>query len=140
MIRNTIISGLMSYFNSRELAAISLSAAPARARDGEPTLEIKLDKEVDAVKGLGVKAAVIGNASLLWMEDVRRDLMNADWVSVKVDVAFEDAWRGVNRPHGTVLEGIREFSKEYGGTLSTETKLVKGSNDGLIKHDLEELF
>ena len=103
--------------------------------DGEPTLDVNLGKMIDAVKGLGVKTAVIGNASLLWMEDVRHDLMNADWVSMKVDAVTEDAWRRVDRPHGkldhgTVLEGIREFSREYGGTLSTETMLVKGYNDG----------
>ena len=103
--------------------------------DGEPTLDVNLGKEIDAVKGLGVKTAVIGNASLLWMEDVRHDLMNADWVSIKVDAVTEDAWRRVDRPHGkldhgTVLEGIRMFSREYGGTLSTETMLVKGYNDG----------
>jgi len=103
--------------------------------DGEPTLDVNLGVMIDAVKGLGVKTAVIGNASLLWMEDVRHDLMNADWVSVKVDAVTEDAWRRVDRPHGkldhgTVLEGIRMFSREYGGTLSTETMLVKGFNDG----------
>jgi len=103
--------------------------------DGEPTLDVNLGKEIDAVKGLGVKTAVIGNASLLWMEDVRHDLMNADWVSVKVDAVTEDTWRRVDRPHGkldhgTVLEGMRMFSREYGGTLSTETMLVKGFNDG----------
>jgi len=103
--------------------------------DGEPTLDVNLGVMIDAVKGLGVKTAVIGNASLLWMEDVRHDLMNADWVSVKVDAVTEDAWRRVDRPHGkldhgTVLEGMRMFSREYGGTLSTETMLVKGFNDG----------
>lgn len=103
--------------------------------DGEPTLDLNLGKMIDAVKGLGVKTAVIGNASLLWMEDVRHDLMNADWVSMKVDAVTEDTWRRVDRPHGkldhgTVLEGMREFSREYGGTLSTETMLVKGFNDG----------
>jgi wyosine [tRNA(Phe)-imidazoG37] synthetase (radical SAM superfamily) len=102
--------------------------------DGEPTLDVNLGEEIDAVKGLGVKTAVIGNASLLWMEDVRSDLMNADWVSIKVDAVTEDTWRRVDRPHGqldhgTVLDGIREFARTYGGTLSTETMLVKGFND-----------
>jgi len=90
---------------------------------------------IEAVNGLGVKTAVIGNASLLWMEGVRSDLASADWVSVKVDAVTEDAWRRVDRPHGgldrgEVLDGLRTFSKEYGGTLSTETMLVDGFNDG----------
>jgi wyosine [tRNA(Phe)-imidazoG37] synthetase (radical SAM superfamily) len=102
--------------------------------DGEPTLDVNLGEMIDAVNGLGVKTAVIGNASLLWMEDVRSDLMGADWVSVKVDAVTEEAWRRVDRPHGrldlgTVLDGVRLFSREYGGTLSTETMLVEGFND-----------
>jgi wyosine [tRNA(Phe)-imidazoG37] synthetase (radical SAM superfamily) len=103
--------------------------------DGEPTLDVNLGKMIEAVNEMGAETAVIGNASLLWMEEVRSDLMAADWVSVKVDAVTEEAWRRVDRPHGgldhgTVLDGIREFSREYEGTLSTETMLVDGFNDG----------
>jgi wyosine [tRNA(Phe)-imidazoG37] synthetase (radical SAM superfamily) len=103
--------------------------------DGEPTLDVNLGAMIEAVNGLGVKTAVIGNASLLWMEDVRSDLAVADWVSVKVDAVTKDVWRRVDRPHGgldhgEVLDGLRTFSKDYGGTLSTETMLVDGFNDG----------
>ena len=102
--------------------------------DGEPTLDVNLGEMIEAVNGMGAKTAVIGNASLLWMEDVRRDLGAADWVSVKVDAVTEDAWRRVDRPHGgldhgTVLDGVRAFAGEYGGTLSTETMLVEGFNE-----------
>lgn len=102
--------------------------------DGEPTLDVNLGEMIEAVNGMGAKTAVIGNASLLWMEDVRRDLGAADWVSVKVDAITEDAWRRVDRPHGgldheTVLEGVRTFAGEYRGTLSTETMLVEGFNE-----------
>ena len=103
--------------------------------DGEPTLDINLGAMIETVNEMGAKTAVIGNASLLWMEDVRSDLMAADWVSVKVDAVTEEAWRRVDRPHGgldhgKVLDGVRTFAGEYGGTLSTETMLVKGFNDG----------
>ena len=102
--------------------------------DGEPTLDVNLGVMIEAVNGMGAKTAVIGNASLLWMEDVRSDLSAADWVSVKVDAVTEDAWRRVDRPHGgldhgTVLDGVRAFSREYVGTLATETMLVDGFND-----------
>jgi len=102
--------------------------------DGEPTLDVNLGAMIEAVNDLGAKTAVIGNASLLWMEDVRSDLMEADWVSVKVDAFTEEAWRSVDRPHGRldhgkVLEGVRAFAMEYGGTLATETMLVEGFND-----------
>jgi wyosine [tRNA(Phe)-imidazoG37] synthetase (radical SAM superfamily) len=102
--------------------------------DGEPTLDVNLGSMIEAVNGMGAKTAVIGNASLLWMEEVRSDLMEADWVSVKVDAVTEDMWRRVDRPHGglnhgKVLDGVRAFAGEYEGTLATETMLVEGFND-----------
>ena len=55
--------------------------------DGEPTLDINLGIEIGNLRDLGIKIAVITNASLLWRKDVRDDLSRADWVSVKVDTA-----------------------------------------------------
>ena len=116
--------------------------------DGEPTLDVNLGAEIEAVKSLGVKVAVICNSSLLWMEDVRSDLMEADWISLKVDAVTPETWRRVDRPHGrldpeTVLEGIRQFSAEFGGFIATETMLVRGINDGdevdAVAHFLGEL-
>ena len=42
--------------------------------DGEPTLDIRLGDSIRAVKPLGIKTAVICNGSLIWDEDVQRDL------------------------------------------------------------------
>lgn len=101
--------------------------------DGEPTLDIHIGKEIEALKSLGIPIAVISNGSLLWREDVRADLMQADWVSVKVDAVDEPTWRRVNRPHGgislnTVLEGVQAFAKQFEGALMTETMLVGDIN------------
>jgi wyosine [tRNA(Phe)-imidazoG37] synthetase (radical SAM superfamily) len=103
--------------------------------DGEPTLDVNLSRELDLLRPLGVKLAVITNSSLLGREDVRADLARADWVSVKVDAVDEETWRRVNRPHGRlrlddVLEGIRAFAKAFAGTLAAETMLVRDVNDG----------
>ena len=65
--------------------------------DGEPTLDINLGKEIENLKKFGIKIAVITNASLIWMEDVRRELAKADWVSVKVDAVSENIWKKVNQ-------------------------------------------
>ena len=102
--------------------------------DGEPTLDINLGQEIDLLSQLGIKTAVITNASLVWREDVREDLNKADWVSVKIDSTREETWRRINRPHknlqlASILKGILEFSTEYEGELVTETLLVKGVND-----------
>ena len=104
--------------------------------DGEPTLDINLGEEIALLRPLGIRIAVISNASLMWREDVREDLLDADWVSLKVDAVTEDAWRRINRPHGglrheEVLEGMKEFSEVFKGELATETMLVRGVNDGI---------
>jgi wyosine [tRNA(Phe)-imidazoG37] synthetase (radical SAM superfamily) len=103
--------------------------------DGEPTLDINLGREIKLAKKLGIKVGVITNSSLIWREDVRRELGGADWVSVKIDAVSSEVWKKVNRPHGElkledILEGIKRFSQNFQGELVTETMLVKGLNDG----------
>jgi wyosine [tRNA(Phe)-imidazoG37] synthetase (radical SAM superfamily) len=103
--------------------------------DGEPTLDKNLGKEIELVKQFGVKTAVITNASLLWMDEVKEDLMKADWVSLKADAADDETWRKIDRPHGhldidSIMKGTLEFAKSFKGRLVTETMLVKGYNTG----------
>jgi wyosine [tRNA(Phe)-imidazoG37] synthetase (radical SAM superfamily) len=102
--------------------------------DGEPTLDVNLGREIELLRSLGIKIAVITNASLIWREDVREALMKADWVSLKVDSTREEVWRQINRPYGTlqltsILDGMLEFAKAYRGELATEMMLVEGVND-----------
>jgi len=103
--------------------------------DGEPTLDANLGREIERLKPLGIPIAVITNNSLLSRQDVRDDLMGADWVSLKVDVVEERTWRRVNRPHGrlelaSMLEGALTFAQSFQGRLVTETMHVAGVNDG----------
>ncbi len=102
--------------------------------DGEPTLDINLGKEIKLLKPLGIKIAVITNASLLWREDVRNDLLKADWVSLKIDSVNEKTWHKIDRPHRSlklkgILEGMLEFAHIFEGELATETMLIQGIND-----------
>jgi len=53
--------------------------------DGEPTLDINLGEELELLGPLGIKLAVITNASLIWRKDVQQDLQKADLVCLKVD-------------------------------------------------------
>jgi wyosine [tRNA(Phe)-imidazoG37] synthetase (radical SAM superfamily) len=113
--------------------------------DGEPTLDARLG---ELIRLLGApdpdssapsqrrKIAVITNASLLTRDDVKEDLVRADLVSVKVDAVRPDVWSRVDRPKRTlrlqgILDGVRDFARHYGGTLITESMLVKDLNDGL---------
>lgn len=102
--------------------------------DGEPTLDINLGKTINLLRPLGIKIAVISNASLVWRDDVRRILNKADWVSLKVDTVDEKIWRQLNQPHPqlqllTIQQGIQRFAQTYRGELTTETMLVAGVND-----------
>jgi wyosine [tRNA(Phe)-imidazoG37] synthetase (radical SAM superfamily) len=103
--------------------------------DGEPTLDLYLGREIELLRPLGIPLAVITNASLLWREDVRAELIKADWVSLKVDALRERTWRRVDRPRRclqlpALLDGALAFAEAYPGTLVTETMLVQGVNDG----------
>jgi wyosine [tRNA(Phe)-imidazoG37] synthetase (radical SAM superfamily) len=102
--------------------------------DGEPTLDVNLGREIDLLRPLGIRIAVITNGSLLDRADVRAELGSADWVGIKIDAATPDVWRRVNRPHralslSDILRGIKAFAAEYGGELTTQTMLIRGLND-----------
>jgi wyosine [tRNA(Phe)-imidazoG37] synthetase (radical SAM superfamily) len=102
--------------------------------DGEPTLDLHLGEVIDRLRPLGIKIAVISNASLIWREQVQHILSKADWVSLKIDSVDEAIWKQINRPHESlqlpvILRGIKCFAQHYKGELVTETMLVEGIND-----------
>jgi len=102
--------------------------------DGEPTLDINIGREIDLLRELGYKIAVITNGSLIGDSDVRKSLAKADWVSLKVDAVDEETWHKVDRGHRElefqeILDGMLEFSKLFQGDLTTETMLIQGIND-----------
>jgi wyosine [tRNA(Phe)-imidazoG37] synthetase (radical SAM superfamily) len=102
--------------------------------DGEPTLDVNLGREIELLRPLGIKIAVITNSSLVSRQDVREDLLLADLVSFGIDAVREGAWRRVNRPRGTlqlgdILDGLLAFGDRFQGELITETMLVEGIND-----------
>lgn len=101
---------------------------------GEPTLDNRLGTSIDRLKVFGIPVAVITNASLLDRIDVREQLMQADWVSLKIDTLDERIWKKINRPCSQlslhkILEGICLFTSRYTGKLHTETMLIKDLND-----------
>ena len=109
--------------------------------DGEPTLDLNLNKETAVLKKIAFPIAILTNSSLVWRNDVKSDLLGADYVSLKVDAVSEDFWRRINRPHKslkltTILEGITEFAEVFEGTLVSETMLVGGVNYG---NELEKI-
>jgi wyosine [tRNA(Phe)-imidazoG37] synthetase (radical SAM superfamily) len=102
--------------------------------DGEPTLDVNLGKEIELLRNLGVKIAVLTNASLIDRDDVKDELAEADLVSLKVDAVSEDIWQRVNRPHkslnlSSMLAGMRDFAKMFRGQVISETMLIEEVND-----------
>ena len=101
--------------------------------NGEPCLDTQLGSAIQSLKKLGIKIAVISNASLLWHAEIRENLLYADTVSLKVDAVQAAIWHQINRPHGRldlseVMEGMRDFARIYPGKLLTETMLVADVN------------
>jgi len=102
--------------------------------DGEPTLDRHLGSLITQLRPLGVKIAVITNASLISQAEVRDELRGADWVSLKVDTVQPRMWLNINRPDASlrldeIMAGMRQFAAQFRGTLKTETMLVRMLND-----------
>lgn len=109
--------------------------------NGEPTLDVNLGKEISLLKSIGIPIAVLTNASLIRHNDVKEELLKADFVSLKVDVISKDLWRKINKPHralkrNAILEGISEFVRDFKGTVVSETMLIDGIDYG---NELEKI-
>ncbi len=102
--------------------------------EGEPTLNSDLGFLIrEAKKRTGRPVAVITNGSLLWCEDVRADLGEANVVSAELDAGTDAVFRKINRPHPSlsldeIVRGISEFSREFKGHLWIQVMLVEGLN------------
>ena len=104
--------------------------------DGEPTLDKNIGKEIELLRHLGIKIAVISNSSLIWRKDVQNELCKADWVSFKIDAVHQDIWYRINRPNKSlsldkILNSISEFAHNFNGELVTETMLIRDINDNI---------
>lgn len=102
--------------------------------DGEPTLDINLGRNIELIQPLGIKVAVLTNASLINLKDVQEDLAKADLVSLKIDAGRVKTWRRIDRPHKSldlkaIQDGMYEFAQRFKGEIITETMLLKGIND-----------
>jgi len=102
---------------------------------GEPTLHSGIGWLILAVKLLtDLPIAVITNGSLLYLPDVRRDLIWADVVMPSLDAGTADLYRQLNRPHPEatferLVDGLAAFRQDYSGKLWVEVMLVQGLND-----------
>jgi len=102
---------------------------------GEPTLNSGLGRLVRGLKEISSRPlAVITNGSLLYLPEVRADLLEADAVLPTLDAGDEELHRKIHRHHKECtfhrhLEGLEAFRKEYEGKLWLEVMLLQGLND-----------
>jgi wyosine [tRNA(Phe)-imidazoG37] synthetase (radical SAM superfamily) len=76
-----------------------------------------------------IPIAVLTNGSLLWQEEVRRQLDRADVVMPSLDVGNQTTFHLVNRPHERItfeqmLSGLIAFRRSYRGQYWLEVLLV----------------
>ena len=102
---------------------------------GETTLYSHLGWLVQEVKHITQHpVAVITNGSLLYLPEMREELVLADAVLPSLDAGTPELYRQVNRPvtelsFESLLDGLIAFRKEYQGKLWVEVMLVQGLND-----------
>lgn len=102
---------------------------------GEPTLHSDIGWLIEEIKKITeLPVAIITNGSLLYLEQVRQELLTADAVLPSLDAGSEELYRRINRPHPGIdyelyVQGLVEFQQEYHGKLWIEVMLVRGLND-----------
>ncbi len=100
---------------------------------GEPTLAKNLGDMIRAVKAVRhEKVAVITNGLLLGVNDVRDDLMEADFVLVKLDAGNQEDFElidGMGEDFNSVIEGIKQFRLSYHGKMALQVMLVEQNID-----------
>lgn len=115
--------------NGSSIDHISLSGS------GEPTLHSKIRLVIEGIKEMTlIPVAVLTNGSLLYEEEVRKDLIGADIVLPSLDAASSETFMRINRPYKglsveKVIEGMVEFRKGYKGQIWLEILFCKGVND-----------
>jgi len=102
---------------------------------GEPTLHSKIRLVIEGIKVItSIPIAVITNGSLLYLEEVRQDLLYADVVLPSLDAVSSSAFLKMNRPDEglsaeRMVEGLVQFRKIYKGQIWLEILFCRGIND-----------
>lgn len=107
------------------------------AGNGEPTLHPDFEGVIDDTIALrdslcpSARVSVLSNATQIGREDVRRALLRVDNNILKLDSAFDETVRRVNKPAGnyTVARTV-ELMKLFEGRLIVQTMFLRGTCDG----------
>ena len=103
---------------------------------GEPTLNTNIGEIIRKIKEItSTPVAVLTNGSLLSMDEVRKDLSEADVVLPSLDAITPALFEYINRPHPSlkieeIISGLIQFRKQYRGQIWLEILFCRGVNDG----------
>ena len=110
---------------------------------GEPTLNTDIGEIIRRIKDItSTPIAVLTNSSLLSLDEVRKDLSEADVVLPSLDAITPTLFEYINRPHQSlkieeIVSGLIQFRKEYRGQIWLEIVFCRGVNDD--KEEIERL-
>ena len=99
---------------------------------GEPTLYSRLGELIARIHSItDVPVAVLTNGSLLWHEDVQREIMDANLVIPSLDAGDQSMFTAVNRPHPSIsfdfmVDGLATFRDRYRGQYWLEVFILGG--------------
>ena len=103
--------------------------------EGEPTLSIDLGWLInESKKKIKQPIAVITNGALLYNDELRRELKNADVILPTLDATEQILFKKINRPMKElqilkIIEGMKKFREIFEGEIWMEIMLVEGLND-----------
>jgi len=97
----------------------------------EPTLASNLGEIIKRIrKASDLPVAILTNASLFHIKEVRKELSGLDIVAAKLDAPDAELFRKINYPHKSItfrrlFNGIMKFRKEYKGKLALQMMFTK---------------
>jgi wyosine [tRNA(Phe)-imidazoG37] synthetase (radical SAM superfamily) len=115
---------------------------------GEPTLNSRIGDVLKYIRKHRphIPVAVLTNGTLLHLESVRNELLDADVVLPSLDAATPVTFRRINRPPSQLIlqdyiEGLVMFRKAFSGQIWLEVFIIPGYNDHQKELDaLKEAF
>ncbi|MDD5156208.1 MAG: radical SAM protein [Candidatus Omnitrophica bacterium] len=107
---------------------------------GEPTLAANLGEAIKALKLIRKEPiAVLTNGSLMGLDAVRKELILADFVIVKLDACSPESLQGINRPAkeiklGGIVDGIKKFRESYRGKLALQIMFIESNGQDITQY------
>jgi wyosine [tRNA(Phe)-imidazoG37] synthetase (radical SAM superfamily) len=103
---------------------------------GEPTLNTKIGEIIRRIKKItSIPIAVLTNSSLLSLDEIRGDLLEADVILPSLDAITPTLFEYINRPFPSlkiekIISGLIKFRNQYQGQIWLEILFCRGVNDG----------